>query len=37
MTRGIVKDEDRILAIPLIVYFWWYKWKQKRGDTEEES
>jgi hypothetical protein len=28
---------DRLLAIPVIVYFWWYEWRRKRGDTEKES
>jgi len=28
---------DRLLAIPIIIYFWWYERRQKRGNTKEES
>ena len=37
MSNNRVSLLDRLLAIPVIVYFWCYKWRQKRGDTEEEG
>jgi len=37
MSNNKVSLPDRLLAIPVIVYFWWHKWRQKWGDTEEES
>jgi len=37
MSNNRVSLLDRLLAIPAIVYFWWYKWRQKLGNTEEEN
>jgi hypothetical protein len=28
---------DKLLAIPVIVCFWWYEWRQKQGGSKEES
>jgi len=37
MSNNKVSLLDRLLAIPVIVYFEWYKWRQKRGNSKEES
>jgi len=28
---------DRLLAVPIIVYFWFYKWRQNPEENKEES
>jgi hypothetical protein len=28
---------DKLLAVPIIVYFWFYKWRQTLENNKEES
>jgi len=39
MSKNTVTLLDRLLAIPLIVYFWWYEQRQKlvRKATKKDS
>jgi len=37
MSRNKVFLIDRLLAIPLVVYFWWYGHRQKIGKRRKKN